>query len=392
VVLLDILGESVGVRLLKGKQVVKAYLTDWNAGELEDEIRKFRQPFEQRPPKLSDFDIKRASAIYDNLLAEALKMVPEGNAITIVPDGMLALLPFEALVTGGKADWKKGQQGHYYPQGVSYLVDRNPIVYYQSLTALTLARTLGKKKTSGERVLVIADPVFQLADARLQGAKPEIKKADKENDRYGRLMAAMEEDTMGCLAPPSRLPETENLAKNLANLYGPKCDAYTGLDSTKTTFLNKVAPGSSQYQSIVFATHGYAGNKIPGIMEPVLFLTMVPPGTDGLLTMSEVAGLKLNADIACLTACQTGVGVKLAGEGIMSMGRAFQCAGTKSVVMSLWSVAEDSSVMFMDEFFKGLKEGKGRLEAFTTARNQLVKGGFENPFFWAAFVLVGEGT
>ena len=57
---------------------------------------------------------------------------------------------------------------------------------------------------------------------------------------------------------------------------------------------------------MIFATHGFAGNKIPGIMEPVLALTMVPPGTDGYLTISEVVGLKMNADVVALTACQTG--------------------------------------------------------------------------------------
>jgi CHAT domain-containing protein len=189
-----------------------------------------------------------------------------------------------------------------------------------------------------------------------------------------------------------RLAATEDLAKKIETLYGPKCDVYTGLGSSKSEFMGKVVPSLNQYRSLVFATHGLAGNNIPGIMEPVLFLTMVPPGTDGLLTMTEVAGLKMNADIACLTACQTGIGVKLAGEGIMSMGRAFQCAGAKSVVMSLWSVSEDASVPLMEYFFKGLKEGKTKINAWAAARTELRKSGFEHPFFWSAFVLVGEGA
>jgi len=385
---LDILGEEVGVRLLKGKQVIKAILVDWKLDDLEDEIRKFRQPFEQA--RLREFNVKAASVLYKRLLADTMKLVPEGNSITIIPDGLLALLPFEALVTGGAVDWKEGRQS-YYPDGLTYLGDRHPVVYNQSLTALTLARTLGKKKISGERILVMADPVFELRDARLQSSKPETTSAEKGKDRFSRLMVAMEEETGGSVKL-KRLEGTQNLAKNLETLYGESCDVYTGLGSTKTAFMGKVVPSLSQYQSLVFATHGYAGNNIPGIMEPVLFLTMVPPGTDGLLTMSEVAGLKMNAEIACLTACQTGVGVKLAGEGIMSMGRAFQCAGAKSVLMSLWSVSENASVMLMDEFFKSLKEGKSKLDAWTAARRQLRKAGFEHPFFWSAFVFVGEAA
>ena len=67
-------------------------------------------------------------------------------------------------------------------------------------------------------------------------------------------------------------------------------------------------------------------------MEPVLVLTLVPPGTDGFLRMTEVMGLNMNADIVALTACQTGLGKRTAGEGTMGMGRAFQYAGAKSVL------------------------------------------------------------
>jgi CHAT domain-containing protein len=72
------------------------------------------------------------------------------------------------------------------------------------------------------------------------------------------------------------------------------------------------------------------------------------------------------------------------------MGRAFQSAGAKSVLMSLWSVSEDSSVILMEEFFKHLKGGKSKRDAWTLARADVRKAGFEHPFFWGAFILVGE--
>lgn len=111
---------------------------------------------------------------------------------------------------------------------------------------------------------------------------------------------------------------------------------------------------------------------------------------DGFLTMSEVMGLKLNADIAALTACSTGVGKNLTGEGVMGMGRAFQYAGARTVLMSLWSVAEVSTVLLTEKFFTHVKEGKDKLEALRLARADVRKAGYEHPFFWAPFILVGE--
>jgi CHAT domain-containing protein len=106
--------------------------------------------------------------------------------------------------------------------------------------------------------------------------------------------------------------------------------------------------------------------------------------------MTEVMGLNMNADIVALTACQTGLGKRTAGEGTMGMGRAFQYAGAKSVLMSLRSVSEVASVNMMKSFFRGLKDGKSKSEALSPARAELRNKGFDHPFFRAGFVLVGE--
>ena len=98
-----------------------------------------------------------------------------------------------------------------------------------------------------------------------------------------------------------------------------------------------------------------------------------PKGQDGFLRLSEVMGLKLNCDIAALTACQTGLGRHISGEGTMGMGRAFQYAGAKSVLMSLWSVSETASVNLVESFFKHLKEGKNKLESLKLARDEIRK-------------------
>jgi CHAT domain-containing protein len=202
-------------------------------------------------------------------------------------------------------------------------------------------------------------------------------------------MATIEDET-GKRFRFGRLPETATLAENLGKLHGAGTDLYVGLQANKATFLSEIVPRLDQYRWIVFATHGFFGTKGPGLLEPFLALSMVPPGTDGFLKMSDVMSLRLNADIVALTACRTGLGTELSGEGVMSMGRAFQYAGARSVLMTLWPVAEKSSVMLTESFFRLLKQGKSKLEAIKMARSELRTTGYDHPFFWAGFVLVGE--
>ncbi|MEW6532995.1 MAG: CHAT domain-containing tetratricopeptide repeat protein [Thermodesulfobacteriota bacterium] len=386
-IVFDVLGEGLAVKLLKGKKILDAAFIEWQAPLLEADIAKFRNSFEE--VDFRAFDPNLALSLYQKLLDKALRQVPAGSQVCIIPDGVLALLPFEALVTGGSVAWNQREWGDE-PQGLTYVGDVYTLTYYQSLTAMALVRNLKKKQLPGERVLVVADPVFEMQDARAQTDHTRIEMAATgKKARTFTLMAAIEEESGGHFKL-NRLNRTADLAKGLESLYGQSCDTYTGFEANKAVFLSKIAPFLDRYKSVVFATHGFAANQIPGIMEPVLCLTMVPPGTDGYLTISEVAGLKMNVDVAALTACQTGTGVRLAGEGVMSMGRAFQCAGARSVLMSLWSVAESTSVLMTEEFFKQLRNGKGKREAWTSARVEARRQGFDHPFFWGAFILVGE--
>lgn len=225
-------------------------------------------------------------------------------------------------------------------------------------------------------------------DQRAQQSGAQAKLAGVQADLYRNLMAPVESGGYGFIFP--RLPRTGVMAEELKKIYQGNASIITGFAATKETLVKELAPYMPQYGNVVFATHGYFGKDLPGIMEPVLLLTRVPPGTDGYLRMSEVMGLTLNADMVALTACQTGLGRALSGEGAMSMGRAFQYAGAKSVLMTLWSVEEETSLELDESFFRHVKEGKSKLESLKLARQEIRDAGYDHPFFWAPFILVGE--
>ena len=391
VVIFDSSNEGVGVKLVYNKEINQTFYIKWPLEEMENDIRNLREPMEKL--RFKAFDIELASKLYRRLLQRALLEIPKGTPLIIIPDGILAILPFEALVTGGAPTWNKVALDGYpdelrdYPENITFLGDDHPISYYQSITALTLARTLGKKDNPSNKTLVVADPVFSLKDSRSQ-VTTQTKVAESDKKQNIELMRAIEEEQTQFTM--KRLPRTSLLAQELENMYGKNCLALTGLKANKSDFMTTIAPEIGTYRNIVFATHGVMSTRIPGLMEPFLALTMAPPGTDGFLKMSDILSLKMNADIVALTACQTGLGKDLSGEGVMSMGRAFQYAGAKSVLMTLWEVEEASATKLTERFFHHRKEGKSKLKALQSARDDIKKDGYRHPYFWSGFILVGE--
>ncbi len=382
------------IYVLKGKSLVRGVLKQIPAKELEDLVRLARTPMEIVPgrdsieEKLNSFDSDSCRRLADVLLSDFLPEIPKGSSVIVVPDGCLGVFPFEMLVLNSGGRVIRGGK-LFITVGIDFFGTRNSLSYYQSVTALTLARTLATSDKFRENLLVVADPVFEMQDGRAQRAVGTTRLAGIQARLYRDLMAAVEDGKIAGVRF-SRLPLTGVLADDLSRSFQGSCTTYTGINASKEAFFKEITPKLDMYGRLVFATHGYVGRALPGIEEPVLLFSLVPPGTDGYLRLSEVMGLKMNADIVALTACQTGLGRDVRGEGVMGMGRAFQFAGARSVLVSLWSVAEHSSVMLIEEFFHQIKHGKGKLEALEIARDYIRQRGYDHPFFWAAFVLVGE--
>jgi CHAT domain-containing protein len=113
---------------------------------------------------------------------------------------------------------------------------------------------------------------------------------------------------------------------------------------------------------------------------------------DGFLEVAEISGLDLDCDLVVLSACQTGRGQLLSGEGIVGLGRAFLCAGARTVAVSLWNVSDISTSQLMESFYRHLTAGMGNAAALRATKLQMLRSDNEtrHPYYWASFVIVGK--
>ena len=154
------------------------------------------------------------------------------------------------------------------------------------------------------------------------------------------------------------------------------------------------------YKVLAFATHGLVAGQLKGLAEPALVLTPPAKGTehdDGLLTASEVAQLKLDADWVILSACNTASADGTPGaEGLSGLAKAFFYAGSRALLVSHWAVVSDAAVAITTRMLaEAAKPGVGRAEAHRRAMMALINDEdrlrFAHPMFWTPFVVVGEG-
>ncbi|MCC6808635.1 MAG: CHAT domain-containing protein [Deltaproteobacteria bacterium] len=381
----------------KSRVIVK----DVTREDLRTQVDDIRAAFTavSRADDLAKFNPNKALALYKALFDGVFDGIPETTRTMIVPDEFLAVLPFDALVVEQKTEQMGQNQFGPFPLGVTYLGEKRPLGYAQSATALSIARALDPP-VSSKKLLALADPVFSAKDKRATGAVAaetalaanEWKKmgvagsiARTEAQKQAQGAAAAEPDVF------PRLDKTSLLADKLKSFFGADATLLVGKNAKEATVRQQDLSG---YRFLTFATHGILDDTLPYVREPALVLSLVgnPAGDDGFLTASEVMALKLNADVVALTACQTGVGRNVSGEGVMGLGRAFEYAGAKRVLMSLWEVSEDSTTLLASQFFKYMKDGQDAQLALMNARKDVRAKGYENPFYWAAFTLMGAGA
>jgi CHAT domain-containing protein len=294
--------------------------------------------------------------LYDELVAPIRGLIGPGvTRLVVVPDGALNQLPFEALASG---------EGRF-------LVEDFTISYAPSATVLAELRRPNGSAGAADRadVLVIADPAAQ----RETGELP--------TDRVAR---ALYEDERFAVAP---LPSTRDEAESIARHARPGSVVLTGGDATEH---NVKAAGLDRFRVVHFATHGLVSERAP-YRSALVLARAAGDGEDGFLQAREIYRLRLQTDLVVLSACQTGRGQVIVGDGVQSLARAFMHAGSRSVVASLWNVNDESTARFMEAFYSHLASGEAKADALRNAKLEMLGDpATASPRAWAAFVLVGE--
>ena len=145
----------------------------------------------------------------------------------------------------------------------------------------------------------------------------------------------------------------------------------------------------SKYDYIHFATHGLVNSQYPEL-SGLLLAQNKASVEDGILYTGEIYGLDLKADLVTLSACETALGKRVEGEGLRGLTTSFLFAGARTVVVSLWKVADESTSQLMINFYNELLTGKDKSTALRDAKLSLLKdANYANPFYWSPFVQIG---
>ncbi|HET9529525.1 MAG TPA: CHAT domain-containing protein, partial [Blastocatellia bacterium] len=340
----------------KAEVDVRVYRLAVKREELARQVEAFRR-------QLAGRDLGfRASAkrLYELLLKPAQAQLRGKTNLVIAPDDTLWELPFQALLTGANR----------------YLIEDAAISYTPSLTVLREMTRRRERQTASSTPSLASTVLLALGNPLLKSGT--IKRAS-ETLRDGKL---------------EPLPEAEEEVKELARLYGlSRSRVYTGAEARE----ERVKSEAGQARILHFAAHGMVNNASP--MYSHLALAEGGANEDGLLEAWELMRLELKAELAVLSACETARGRYGAGEGMIGLSWAMFIAGVPTIVVSQWKVESGGTRDLMVNFHRALLVGRGagklkptKSAALRQAAMRLMKNPeTRHPFYWAGFVLVGEG-
>jgi len=325
--------------------------------------------------------------LYNLLVAPAADRIQKARRVLIVADGPLHYLPFGALVRE-----ISGEDGQLHDQ---YLAEWRPL---HSVLSVTVYAEIKKdqgdpSKAQEESPLLLGafgDPQFP------QGLEAQVP----EQIADLRIRSAVRRGILS-LGP---LPSSRREVEGIAALFPPgRVAIFLGAEATEER-AKAIGKGA---RILHFATHARLDERFP--LNSALVLT-IPNGfpeyrENGLLQVWEIfERVRLDADLVVLSACDTGLGEEQGGEGLIGLTRAFQYAGARTVMASLWSVQDQATSELMIRFYKQLRAGLPKDEALRQAQIELIRGPIEvvnekgektlldasAPYFWAGFQMYGD--
>jgi len=324
---------------------------------LAREVEAFRRLLSQPDTLLSTVK-QHGQHVYDLLVRPAEPVLSRANRWLISPDGPLHSLPFAALVSGDR-----------------YLAESKPLHIAASAAIYKELKATRSKMPSAAALdlLLVGDPFYPpgLDKQSDTATDPQVRTA---------LRRGLE------LKP---LPATRSEVQAISSLF-PSARVLLGRDATEEA-VKSLAPRARRLH---FASHGLLDGRFPLNSALALSIPEHPEEgrPNGLLQAWEVfEELRLDADLVTLSACDSGLGKEMGGEGLIGLVRAFQFAGARSVLASLWSVSDTSTADLMKRFYLNLHQTKTKDEALRAAQLDLIHSQtFSHPYHWAAFQLFGD--
>ncbi|MBL8189862.1 MAG: CHAT domain-containing protein [Acidobacteria bacterium] len=325
----------------------------------------------------------KLSAIAANLsqmiLAPAAASLKK-KRLLIVAEGALQYIPFAALPDSAGRP----------------LIAGHEIVSLPSASTLSvLRRELNSRQAALKTVAVLGDPVFSTNDTRLVASAKSVqaKTARGLSAEADTLRRSLRLGVANAAEPLqlSRLNHTRDEALSIAALAPAESKLLAlGFEANRQLVTSDKL---SQYRIVHFATHGWLDPAMPDLSAVVLSLVNKEgKPQNGFLRLHEIYNLNLPAELVVLSACETGIGKDIKGEGLISLTRGFMYAGARRVLVSLWPVDDPATAELMKRFYRGmLKENLTPSVALKKAQIEMQRQArWRSPYYWAGFVLQGE--
>ncbi len=301
------------------------------AAALDPKIRQLRGLLTQPGRATLGRYVQAANELYRECVKPAMEGIAGKRRLVIVADGPLHYLPFEALLTG--------EPEHLVYDRLPYLLNRWNVSYAPSTAAFVSLQRIATRG-EGHDLIAFGDPKGDLS-----GAAEEIREIARAFPAARTLLFMGNRVTKDAVTQSRALPRARR---------------------------------------VHFATHGR-------LTEGSSATTGVLLAGDALLSTAEVLRFRWNAELVVLSACQTGLGPRLRGEGILGLTRAFHFAGVSSVAVSLWPVSDRSTVSLMTNFYQRIRQGERNSQALREAKLALIRSTtYAHPYYWAPFVLSGR--
>ena len=395
--------------LLAGDEALLSYLVDENAtylivvrrdryslvsldigrSELVSVIKRLREQLDY--PTGDDagrtvfraFPVAQANQLYRRILLAAEPMLQGASHLIVVPDDALNGLPFAALVTEPFAGAIREPEEH---AKVAWLGRRYALTMLPAEGMLRTFRQVTRRPAASRPFAGFGDPL-------LGGEERGVRGGGGGSRTYTRDSLA-NVNQVWSFAP---LPETRYALYAMADiLNAEQADIHLQSEASEASVKRY---DLSDYRVIAFATHGFMADDFKGLPESALVFS--PPQRasetdDGLLTASEVAQLKLNAELVILSATSTAASDGTPdAEGVSTLARAFFYAGDRALLATHWAVPSDATLKLVTRTLRERARGAGNAEALRRAMLPLMNGedrlSFAHPSYWAPFMVVGEG-